>query len=687
MANNCYSVMKLLTWNRKTQIALAYTYWLQEISKDISIFWVHASSTERFAEAYIKIAEQCKIPGYQDPTFEALPSVKDWLESEESGQWMMVIDNADDMQLFVPQIDKSLNPSATHDDSLGQFIPDCARGTVLITTRNMQVGSRLTRGKRPIEVGKMDEHEAVQLLRKGLQQGDDTLMDLMQLSSRLEFLPLALVQAAAFIQENGITVIEYVELLNGSENDVVELLCEDFEATGRDSDTPRPVAQTWMLSFQQIKRQYPFASELLSLMSLFDRQAIPLEFLEFYGEGKKRAESNIKMQLVKALGVLKAFCFIRIERGGDYNMHRLVQLVTKAWLTREGTMSGFAKEALLSVSEFYPYGTFEEIATCTAYLAHASSVLQIQEIESDEDGLLRASMLHRLGGYYLYQGRYCEAEKLQEESIALRKSSLGDDHPETLVVMSDLASTLCDQDRLNEAEALEVRIMETWKRTRGEQHHQTLDAMSNLAVTISAQGRPEEAEVLNRHVMEVRKSILGEDHLDTLISMNNLSKTLSDQERHEEAIEIHKHVLAAHRRIQGDEHPDTLLSMGNLARSLFCQGDFGEAEELQKQVMDTRKRVLGEEHPMTILSMKSLADTWKVMGELCDPDIPIRVEVLGDALSLYQECAHAYNQILGPDHTDTKESQTDLSECQELFDRATTELNASSTKANNHILV
>ena len=90
---------------------------------------------------------------------------------------------------------------------------------------------------------------------------------------------------------------------------------------------------------------------------------------------------------------------------------------------------------------------------------------------------------------------------------------------------------------------------------------------------------------------------------------------------------------------------------------------------------------------MTILSMKSLADTWKLMGELCDPDIPIRVEVLGDALSLYQECAHAYNQILGPDHTDTKKTQTDLSECQELFDRATKELNASSTEANNHIVV
>ena len=207
----------------------------------------------------------------------------------------------------------------------------------------MQVGSRLMKGKRPIEVGKMDENEAIQLLQQGLHQGDESKEDLLQLSSRLEFLPLALVQAAAFIQENSITVNDYLELLDGSDKDLIDLLSEDFETVGRDSDTPRAVAQTWMLSFQQIEREYPFAGELLSLMSLFDRQAIPLEFLEFYSEEKKRAESNIRMQLVKALGVLKAFCFIRAEKGGDHNMHRLVQLVTRTWLIRKGIMTPFAR--------------------------------------------------------------------------------------------------------------------------------------------------------------------------------------------------------------------------------------------------------------------------------------------------------------------------------------------------------
>lgn len=421
------SLVNLLIQDRKTQIALAYSFWLWEASKDISVFWVHASSTERFSEAYGNIARECKIPGHEDPSFDALSGVRDWLESKESGQWLMIIDNADDMQLFFPQasnLSKSIS-MPNNEDSLGQFIPECSHGNILITTRNMQVGSRLMKGKRPIEVLKMDENESIQLLRQGLQQGDESTEDLLQLSSRLEFHPLALLQAVAFIQENFITVNDYLQLLEGSDEDLIDLLSEDFGTVVGDSDTPRAVAQTWMLSFQQIEREYPFAGDLLSLMSLFDRQAIPLEFLKFYSEKKKRAESNIRMQLVKALGVLKAFCFIRAEKGGDHNMHRLVQLVTRTWLVRKGTMPSFARNALLAVSHFYPYGHFEKLDTCTAYLAHASSVLDSQSVESDEDKLLRASMLHRVGGFFLFRGRYADAEKLQREGTKIRIELLG----------------------------------------------------------------------------------------------------------------------------------------------------------------------------------------------------------------------------------------------------------------------
>ncbi|KAG5662198.1 hypothetical protein KAF25_004437 [Fusarium avenaceum] len=667
----------------KTQIALAYSFWLQETSEDVSVFWIHASSAERFSEAYGNIARECKIPGHEDPSFDALSEVKDWLESKESGQWLIIIDNADDMRLFFPQPDNFSKSASNNEDSLGQFIPECSHGTILITTRNMQVGSRLMKGKRPIEVGKMDGDESIQLLRQGL-QGDESTEDLLQLSSRLEFLPLALVQAAAFIQENSITVNDYLELLDGSDKDLIDLLSEDFETVGRDSDTPRAVAQTWMLSFQQIEREYPFAGDLLSLMSLFDRQAIPLEFLEFYSEEKKPAESNVRMQLVKALGVLKAFCFIRADKGGDHNMHRLVQLVTRTWLIRKGVMAPFARDALLSVSDYYPYGYFEQTDTCTAYLSHAISVLDLQVVESDEDRLLRASMLHRVGGFFLFQGRYADAEKLQREGTKIRIELLGEEDSETFVSMLDLSNCLQYQAQYYEAEKLAVAILETCKQVRGEEHPQTLDAMSALASKYYDLDKEEDAKRLWTYVSETRKRVLGENHEDTLAAMNDLALTLEGEEQ----LEIQKHIIEVETRTRGADHPSTLTTRSNLAMARYSRGEVAAAEELMTEILEVRKRVLGDEHPSTVVSMMHLGQIWITLGtQTADirhlyPD----VDLFGDAKRLLEECVRLKTKSLGPNHPETLQAFTQLNECQEAMELADRdEVNRKAVESNGQV--
>ena len=205
---------------------------------------------------------------------------------------------------------------------LGQYIPDCAHGSVLITTRNKQAGLSLAKGHPPTEVGEMNDTESQKLLRTKLTENPAS-DELSTLSSRLEHLPLALVQAAAFIEANSIPVSEYLQLLEKSDADLVDLLSEEFETVGRDTETPRAVAETWILSFEQIQRQNALASELLSLMSLFDRHAIPWEFLSYYMEGQQSREMEGEIQLTKALGVLKAFSFVTEDKG---------RLVTRKWL-------------------------------------------------------------------------------------------------------------------------------------------------------------------------------------------------------------------------------------------------------------------------------------------------------------------------------------------------------------------
>jgi hypothetical protein len=68
--------------------------------------------------------------------------------------------------------------------------------------------------------------------------------------------------------------------------------------------------------------------------------------------------------------------------------------------------------------------------------------------------------------------------------------------------------------------------MEASKKVLGDEHPNTLTSMANLASTYWNQGRWKEAEELQVLVTEARKSVLGEGHPDTLTSMVNLAYTL-----------------------------------------------------------------------------------------------------------------------------------------------------------------
>ncbi|KAK3347271.1 putative kinesin [Lasiosphaeria hispida] len=620
----------------KTQIALAYIYWLRQTHPQVSVFWVHTSSAERFRQAYTSIAQECQVPGYGDPKSDVLHLVKTWLQSKDRGRWLMVIDNADDAHLF------------SQPGNLAQWIPECEHGSVLVTTRNKVAGSRLTRGGCLIEVMKMDKGESKQLLQEKLKADDLDMDDLSRLASRLEHLPLALVQATAFIQEMSITVGKYLQLLEKSDQHFVDLLTEEFETVGRDSETLHAVVETWILSFEQIQQQDILASELLSLMSLFDRQAIPQKFLSDYIERQQKQELRGEMELVKALGVLKAFSFITEDKGNCFDMHRLVQLVTRRWLGKKDTMHRFTEQALVVVSQNYPHGNHENRAICSLYLPHVYAMLRFKGTGSRVERLARVSLLFCAAAFFNYQGQWKEAERFLIQATGMQKELLGEEHPGTLASMADLASTYWNQGRWKEAEELLVEVMEARKRVLGEEHPDTLTSMANLAVTYRDQGRWKEAEELEVRVMEARKRVLGEEHPSILTSMANLASTYRDQGRWKEAEELEVRVMEARKRVLVEEHPDTLTSMANLASTYADQGRWKEAEELLVEVMEARKRVLGEEHPSILTSMANLASTYADQGRWKEAE-ELEVRVM-----------EARKRVLGEEHPDTLTSMANL---------------------------
>jgi Tetratricopeptide repeat len=81
------------------------------------------------------------------------------------------------------------------------------------------------------------------------------------------------------------------------------------------------------------------------------------------------------------------------------------------------------------------------------------------------------------------------------------------------------------RDRWKEAEELEVQVMEKRERVLGQDHPDTLTSMNNLAFAWKSQGRDIEAFDLLNECFLLRKQKLGADHPDTRSSLMALNES------------------------------------------------------------------------------------------------------------------------------------------------------------------
>lgn len=109
----------------------------------------------------MQIAKGLKLPGYDDPEVDVLRLVKSSLEKSDSRDWLMIIDNADDMSV----IDGS---SETESCSILKYIPNNAAGSILYTTRIKKNALRLSGEGAIIQIQEMSIADSKSLLRSKL---------------------------------------------------------------------------------------------------------------------------------------------------------------------------------------------------------------------------------------------------------------------------------------------------------------------------------------------------------------------------------------------------------------------------------------------------------------------------------------------------------------------------------------
>ncbi|KAI7970683.1 hypothetical protein EIK77_003083 [Talaromyces pinophilus] len=617
-------------------IAIEYTYRVRESAPNTWIFWVHASNTTRFEQGYREVAVATKIPGRDDPKCDILELVKKWLCDETNGNWLMILDNADDMDTFFNTMGDNM--------PLVDCLPHVSHGSILITSRNQTAARNLVghRGQ-VIQVEPMSTHDAITLLKTRITVDQSCETEAKLLVEALECIPLAIAQAGAYIWNRSpqTSLSTYLQLFRASESNQEHLLnYHDAHDLRRDRSIRHPVIATWQISFDQIHHMSPKATDLLTLMSMFDRQGIPAELLR---------DGMDPLQFEDAMAPLISFSLVRVEFGGQsFDLHRLVQLSARQWLKKQGQLHQYAKKSIRVMEAVFPSGDYETSASCQMLLPHVKETIRFTEGLDEDDRLNVLSIANRCGWYLYLMGKYEEAEAMHRRALEGRENVLGAEHPDTLTSVNNLGSVLERQGKYEEAEAMHRRALAGRENVLGAEHPDTLTSVGNLGLVLESQGKYKEAEAMHRRALAGRENVLGAEHPGTLTSVSNLGLVLARQGKYEEAEAMHRRALAGRENVLGAEHPDTLTSVSNLGLVLARQGKYEEAEAMHRRDLAGSEKVLGAEHPDTLTSVSNLGLVLERQGKYEEAEAMHRRDLAGS------------EKVLGAEHPDTLTSVSNL---------------------------
>jgi tetratricopeptide (TPR) repeat protein len=545
----------------KSALAIEFAYRALVRHARLMVFWVPAISQESFELAYREIGIRLGVPGITEDNADIKKLVTDALSSGSLGDWLMIVDNADDARVLLETTDN--NAISTR---LSDYFPHSSNGTILFTTRSRKVAGDLTPSS-VLELNDMSKAEARQLLARRLTKQallDETAVD--ELLGILTYLPLAIVQAAAFINNNDISVSGYISLFRhtGTES---ELFSERFEDPSRYREIDSTVAKTWHISFDQIQRQDRLAAEYLSFMACIDRVEIPQSLLP---------PSTSLVQQVKALGTLTGYAFIterqqtahELDQERFFDMHRLVHMASAWWLEGHNEWATWAGRAVARLEELVPYGGHERKAAWTMYLPHA---VYVAGLGGTVEETARASLLSRVGECQASLGQYSAAGSTHQQALSLREKTLGKKHVHTLVGMNDLGLAFANQGRYEEAEAMNRQTLALEETVLGREHPSTLTTMGNLAGVLNRQGKYEAAEAMNRQTLALEETVLGREHPDTLVTMSNLALVLHSQGKYDESLVLYERACAAYPIVLGNDHPTTRVCRQHYSEALASQ--------------------------------------------------------------------------------------------------------------------
>ncbi|KAI0184731.1 hypothetical protein EV127DRAFT_443312 [Xylaria flabelliformis] len=611
----------------KTQVALQLAYWVMDNQLDYSIFWVPAQSDESFEKAYVEMARRLKIQVKVDEDLKE--AVRRYLESEQSEKWLLIVDNADDMAIFFGSSDKP--------GGICKYLPERDNGLTLFTTRSREVAVAIA-GSDVIDLHEMSKEEATEFMNKTLIDKellqDEAITE--ELVQDLTCLPLAIAQAAAYLNQNQMPIKKYLGLLRSTEQNLVNLMSREFHDNTRYQGLQNAVATTWLVSFDHIRRSDPNAAKLLSFISFIEPKAIPQTILP--GPG-------VEEEMEHAIGVLCGYAFL-VRRGHEntFDMHRLVHIATRVWIQRENVVKETEARAIQHLAAIFPSNNPRNRSKWREYLPHAQHALQAtQEYQNKK----RFDLFYLIGRCLYEDRRFKEAIIALEKIVQWREQHLSEEDDNLLGPEHALAHAYLEDRRIKEAMEIFEYVGAIEENTVRKEDESRLISEHELARAYLYNGQIKEAIKILEHVVTVEKMTLPEESYDRLASEQALAYAYLNNRQTEKAIRILERVVAIKKTVLREEDDSRLMSEHTLAKAYLETNQLRKYVEILEHVVAIRRKTLARDHFGRLSSEQTLARAYMQTGRIAEAiQLLEGVVAIKDGLHIVEEDKLVFQDLL-----------------------------------------
>ncbi|KAL7270106.1 hypothetical protein RUND412_007199 [Rhizina undulata] len=275
------------------------------------------------------------------------------------------------------------------------------------------------------------------------------------------------------------------------------------------------VFTTWKLSFEELSDD---ARHLLHICAFLSNEDIPEEL---FRRGKRAIGwmMDDEDRLDDAVEMLLNFSLVKRKESTDgFWMHPLVN----AWargrndgITRRQNAEDAITLIAYAIDVDYSKKSVDDWISQRRILSHLN-VCQayVSENSTETHGSLRAAKgFCAIAAAFKEFGFYKEAEESYRNALAVKEKALGEDDPDTLATVNDIALVFDKQGRYKEAVEFYQRALIGQEKVLGKDHSSTLITLNNMASVKSSQGHGEEASSFIRGHWQRKRSRWGRNTL------------------------------------------------------------------------------------------------------------------------------------------------------------------------------